>query len=180
MSCERCLIMMRALATKGSGFLAMFLTLFIFWLLVSGESDVQHLVAGGLSALLVSWYWRSLLRRVRDRDDILPHQLVFCPLSLGYLFTLLWRILKSNLNVARIVLDPRLPISPVVTRTQTCLKHDLIKVLFAHSITLTPGTLTMSLSGSSLVVHSLTEEAADADELAQIQERLREIERRLG
>lgn len=171
---------MRALASRGGGFAAMFLTLFVFWLLVSGATDSQHLVAGMVSALLVSWYWRSLLRRVRDRDDLLPHQLVFCPLSLGYLFSLLWRILKSNLNVALIVLNPRLPISPVVTRTHTCLQHDLIKVLFAHSITLTPGTLTLSLSGNRLVIHSLTEEAADPRELEGIQERLLAIERRLG
>ncbi len=162
------------------GPVAMFLTLFGFWLLVSGEADFQHLVAGSLSALLVTLYWRSLLRRARDRDDVLPYRLLSCAYTPVYACYLLVQIVKANINVARIVLSPSLPISPMITRTRTVLRHDLLRVLFAHSITLTPGSLALSLSGDRVVVHSLTTGCGDPKALAGLESRLRRIERRLG
>ncbi len=166
--------------TESRGLVAMFLTLFGFWLLVSGQIDPQHLIAGSLSALLVTLYWRSLLRRARDRDDVLPYRLLSCAYTPVYVLYLMVQIVKANINVARIVLSPSLPISPVMTRTRTVLRHDLLRVLFAHSITLTPGSLALGLSGDRVVVHSLTAECGDLKQLAALESRLRRIERRLG
>ncbi len=165
---------------EARGPLAMFFTLFAFWLLVSGKIDVQHLLAGALSAGLVVWYWRYLIRGLLDRKDILPYRVVLCPQTFTYMAYLIWQIVKANIVVAAIVLNPALPISPVVTRTKTYLKRDLTRVMFAHSVTLTPGTLTLSLHGDRLVVHSLTESSAEFKHLDATETRLAGIERRLS
>lgn len=162
------------------GFAAMFVTMLIFWFFVSGVADWQHLVAGAAAAFLVTWFWKSLLRRVRDRHDILPYRLVLCPESLPYLIFLIIQIIKANVAVALVVLNPRLPISPVLLRTRTCLRHDLTRVMYAHSITLTPGTVTLSLTGDHLVVHSLTERMSDIEGLEGIERRIVRVERRMG
>jgi multicomponent Na+:H+ antiporter subunit E len=62
--------------------------------------------------------------------------------------------------VAKRVLNPQLPISPVVIEFESRLKGDLAKVVLANSITLTPGTLTVDIRGDTFFVHCLAEEYA--------------------
>ncbi len=64
-------------------------------------------------------------------------------------------LLKSNFNVARIVLTPGLPIQPGIVKFTTTLKSDMAKMLLANSITLTPGTLTVDIVGDTYYIHWL-------------------------
>ena len=75
---------------------------------------------------------------------------------LGYSPWLLKEICKSNLNVARIILTPSLPISPTMAEFQALQKTDLGRVMYANSITLTPGTITTDVNGCDLKIHALT------------------------
>lgn len=170
---------MRRFLGDARGPVAMFITLFLFFLLVSGKAETQHLVAGAVSAALITWYWRHLLRGLIHRHDILPYRVILCPNTLPYLIFLLVQIVKANISVAMVVLNPGLPISPMVLRTRTSLKRNLTRVMFAQSITLTPGTLTLNLTDDRLVIHSLTEEAGDYRHLDAAETRLAGIERRL-
>ena len=68
---------------------------------------------------------------------------------------------KSNIDVAKRILNPRLPIAPRIVRVNGTQKTDLCRVIFANSITLTPGTVSLDLDEEDIVVHALTEEAAD-------------------
>jgi multicomponent Na+:H+ antiporter subunit E len=79
---------------------------------------------------------------------------------LNYLFNLVIDIVRANINVAKIVLSPRMPISPGMVRYRTKLKSDVGKVMLATSITLTPGTLTVDVEGDEFLVHVLTKENA--------------------
>jgi multicomponent Na+:H+ antiporter subunit E len=83
------------------------------------------------------------------------------PRFLAYVPWLLKEIVVANIQVARLVLDPRLPIDPVVVRFNTRLSTDLARTTFANSITLTPGPVTLDVEGSELVVHALTTAMAD-------------------
>jgi len=165
---------------EARGPVAMFLTLYAFFLLLSGKVEVQHLIAGALSAALITWYWRHLLRGISHRRDILPYRVILCRSTLPYLISLLAQIAKANFEVAMVVLNPRLPISPVVLRTRTSLKHDLTRVMFAQSITLTPGTLTLNLNHDRLLIHALTESAGDFRHLDAAETRLQRIEGRIS
>lgn len=69
---------------------------------------------------------------------------------------LLKEIFVANLHVAKLILDPRLPISPILVHYRGSQKTDLGKALYANSITLTPGTITVGVQGNDFHIHSLT------------------------
>lgn len=76
-----------------------------------------------------------------------------------FIIILVAEIIKSNIHVAKIVLSPKLNISPRVVDFQTKIKSDTYKSILANSITLTPGTLTIYLDDTKLLVHCLEEES---------------------
>ncbi len=78
-----------------------------------------------------------------------------------YWIWLAMEIVKSSLNVARIVLDPKLPISPKVVDIRPTAEHPVFQVIFANSITLTPGTISIDVYNGIIKVHALTEAGAD-------------------
>lgn len=136
-----------------------------FWLVLSGQFDALHIGYGVFSAALVAILTRDLERigtRVDDRGRRVP---VFTfslpwPRFLGYLPWLLGQVVMANLQIAYVILHPRLPISPTVVRFPTRLKGDLAQSTFGNSITLTPGTITLDVAGEEFTVHALTREAA--------------------
>jgi len=79
---------------------------------------------------------------------------------LTYVPWLLWQIVLSNLHVIRVILSPSLPIHPSVVRVRAPLRSDFVWTVFANSITLTPGTLTLDVDGGEALVHALTESTA--------------------
>lgn len=70
-------------------------------------------------------------------------------------------IVRSSLDVARVVLDPKLPISPTVIEFETRCSHLVDRAILGNSIILTPGTLTLHIDGRRLTVHSLTKAGAE-------------------
>ena len=75
---------------------------------------------------------------------------------------LLVEIVKSSLEVVRIVLNPKLPISPTVVYLDAKPKGSIGQVILSNSITLTPGTVTLDVFNDRLSVHCLTREGAQA------------------
>jgi multicomponent Na+:H+ antiporter subunit E len=69
-------------------------------------------------------------------------------------------IVKSSLEVTRVVLNPKLPISPTVVEFDSRCEHPVDRATLGNSITLTPGTLTLSIDERRFTVHSLTENGA--------------------
>ena len=133
------------------------LTLFLFaiWLLLSGHYTPLMLVLGGLSTLLVVF-----LATRADLIDRETQPILLKPSVLLYWFWLGWEIIKSNIDVARRILAPGLPISPHVFTVRAFQKTDLGRVTFANSITLVPGTVTMDVDEDVFTVHALTQAAA--------------------
>jgi multicomponent Na+:H+ antiporter subunit E len=69
---------------------------------------------------------------------------------------LLVAVVRANLALVAVVLDPDLPIDPAVVRLPAP-EGTVARALLANSITLTPGTLTLDIVDDELVVHTLTE-----------------------
>jgi multicomponent Na+:H+ antiporter subunit E len=139
--------------------LSLWLALFILWLLLSGYLDLLLLGFGAFScALAVLLTWRA---QVIDPEELHLNEYLR-PRLLAYLLWLVREIVKSNIEVARCILDPRLPISPILISLQPSQRNELGQVIYANSITLTPGTITTYLSHGRLEVHALTWEAAAA------------------
>ena len=89
---------------------------------------------------------------------------------------MLWEIVKANIDVARRILDPRLPISPTIIKVRAGQRHDITRVIYANSITLTPGTVSVDTNGDEITVHALTEQAARAVETGDMDRRVSRLE----
>ena len=73
--------------------------------------------------------------------------------------------MQSNIEVAKIVLTPKMPINTGIVELKTTLTNEQDKLLLANAITLTPGTITPELEGDSLYVHVLNLKSLDRDVL---------------
>jgi len=122
---------------------------FGIWLLLAGSLDRQELVAGLLVAAAVSVL--ALGRRPVLAGIKLTPRAPFA--FLGYLLELSRALVLSNLDMARRVLSPSLPIRPALVQINTSLRSELGRLALANSITLTPGTLTVDVDGEVLTVH---------------------------
>ncbi|HIB09311.1 MAG TPA: hypothetical protein EYO20_05645 [Gemmatimonadetes bacterium] len=146
--------------------------LFIFWLLLSGHYTPMLIGFGLGSSVLVVY--------LATRMDVVDHEGL--PLQLGgrfwvYFPWLMKEIFIANVKVARIILSPKLPISPVMTHFRASQESDLGKAIYANSITLTPGTITTGIQGQDLEIHALTLKDIDGREEDEMDLRVRWVER---
>jgi multicomponent Na+:H+ antiporter subunit E len=141
---------------------SLFILLCVFWLLLSGLYYAWLLIVGLLVVMLVTWTaWRMGL----VDEEGLPLNL-----SVGALTYWPWlcvEIVKSAVQATRIILDPKLPISPTMVRIKGSQKTAAGFTTYANSITLTPGTISVEAIGASreILVHAVTgEHARDLEE----------------
>jgi len=79
-----------------------------------------------------------------------------------YLPWILYQIVIANIDVAKRVLNPRMPIEPDYVTFKSYLKSDLSKTVLANSITLTPGTITVDIDGgNTFLIHAIAKPPAD-------------------
>jgi multicomponent Na+:H+ antiporter subunit E len=133
-----------------------FAVLCIAWLLWSGLYLPLLLGLGAASCLLVLY----LAHRIGffDRHIFSLH---LSPRLPPFWLWLLVEIIKANFAVARIVLHPRLPISPTLVEIDADTVDPVMQAILGNSITLTPGTVTVDIHRDRLKVHCLTRAAAD-------------------
>lgn len=141
------------------------------WLVLSGHYTVLLVSLGVLSVCLVVMI--SLRMGLVDREGVFIH---LFPGLLGYWVWMVKEIFMSNVKVARIVLSPSLPISPALIHYRASESTDLGKVLFANSITLTPGTITTEVWGNDLRIHALEWVFVDGVEEGEMDARVVRIE----
>ena len=135
---------------------SLFLVLYAAWFGLSGHRETLLLALGAFSCLAVV----ALARRMRIVDgEGVP--LPITPRIFYYLPWLAWQILLANVHVARRILHPRMPIHPTLVRVRAGQRTDLGRTVYANSITLTPGTLSMRLAGDEILVHALTRETRE-------------------
>lgn len=126
------------------------------WLLWSGLYMPLLIILGALSCLLTVWLgWRM---DFFEQDFFRPRRLLRLLPFWGWLGK---ELIRSNLQVARIVLSPSLPISPTLVTLQALPQDDLGQAILGNAITLTPGTLTIDDHEGQLLVHCLTSDVAD-------------------
>ncbi|MCP4037585.1 MAG: Na+/H+ antiporter subunit E [bacterium] len=149
----------------------LFAHLAIFWLLWSGHLEATFLMYGAISCAIV--LAAALRAGLVDRESLPYHMFLR---SFGYWPWLLVEIVKSNIAVAKIILDPKLPMRPHIVRTEASQKSDTGLVIFANSITLTPGTITLAVREGEMVVHCLTDEFAEDLQSGEMNRRVSHME----
>lgn len=148
-------------------------TLFAFWLLLSGTYTPFLVLSGlGASAAVAALAWRM------GAVDPEGYPIHLTRAAVTYWPWLLKEIAVSGWRVTRIVLDPRLPISPTLVRFAPSQKSTVGLVTHANSITLTPGTITIEAEPGSFLVHALTRAGADGVAASEMDRRVSRIEGR--
>lgn len=97
------------------------------------------------------------------------------PKLIGYWSWLFIEIVKANFDVAKCVLFPKKYLRPSMFATKATQKDDMGKVIYANSITLTPGTVTVDLHDDTILVHGLTTDAADGVKSGDMDQRVSDI-----
>lgn len=129
--------------------------LFAFWLALSGHYTPVLIGVGAVCAALCAG--AAVHMRIADREG---HPIHLARGALTYFPWLIWEIAKSAWAVTKIILHPRLPISATMTVVAASQQTQLGVAIYANSITLTPGTITVGVSGSDLTVHALVRDGA--------------------
>lgn len=137
--------------------LSLFTVLLLLWLVLSGHFTPFHTITGAVCSALVVWFAERRLKVL----DLEGHAIHLALRAVSYWPWLIWEIFKASWDVTKIVLHPSLPISPQLFKTKATQKTDLGRVVYANSITLTPGTISVDLEGKSILVHALTAAGAD-------------------
>ncbi len=139
--------------------IVLWLGLAVLWTVFVGRLDTQELLAGVVVSFFVALMAAS--GGARWSAFLSPRRLLF---FIAFLLYLAWAIVKSNLQMAAIVIRPVLAIRPGIVRVRTRLRSPLGRLVLANAITLTPGTLTVEIDGEDLFIHWVTVDARDIDD----------------
>jgi len=141
----------------------LFVLLFLIWLMLTGSLEPVSIAVGLLLA--------AGLSIVFGKNSMVFGKLRFTPRMFWYTFLYLlvfsWELIKSNVRVAMLVLNPKLPINPGIIKVKTKLKSPMGKMILANSITLTPGTLTIDIIDDTFYIHWINVKTLDPEEAGQ-------------
>lgn len=136
------------------------------WLTLSGYFKPMLLILGGISIVLVL----AMSARMKITDsETAPY--ITIPQTLVYFVWLFIEIVKANVQVVKAVLKPDMEVSPTLTKIPLSQKQDISKVMFANSITLTPGTVSVLMEEDHILVHALLNEMSAPEDFTEMGER---------
>ncbi len=141
-------------------FLITFVLMFISWIVLSGKFDPLLLWLGGISSFLIAYFFHDLLF-----PNMAPGYLRIFFKFLRYTPWLILEIIKANFHLLYIVFHPRLNdlIDPHIIDFKTDLTSDIAITTLANSITLTPGTITVTAASDGVFrVHAIDKPSAEA------------------
>ena len=151
----------------------MLLLFFVAWVIFNGKLTLEIalfgvLVSGAMFAFMCKFMGYSPKKELCFYKKI--------PIFIQYVFLLVKEILLANLAVSRMILTRKEQMEPVLVHVHTDLKTETAKMLLANSITLTPGTITVSMTGSELLVHCLDKSLSEGMEDSAFVQVLRKLE----
>ncbi|BDR67066.1 hypothetical protein K144313037_11320 [Clostridium tetani] len=124
----------------------------IFWLILAQRFTLETVILGYVISYSIFKFNKKTLC-INNRNINLKKGKYI----LTYCFCLVKEVFKSNFHVAKIILSPKMNISPKIVTFETKIRSNFLRTILANSITLTPGTLTVELQDNSLTVHCLEE-----------------------
>ena len=139
-------------------FLITFILMFSSWIVLSGKFDPLLLWLGGISSFFVAYYFYDLLFPAID-----PGYIKVFFRFIRYTPWLIWEIIKANFHLLYLAFHPRMKelIDPHIITFKTNLKSDIAIATLANSITLTPGTITVTADSDGVFrVHAIDRKSA--------------------
>lgn len=154
-------------------FAASAVILFLLWLLMSGVYKPLTIGLGAGSSLVTAY----LVHRMVLSTERGAFQLIVGPVRfLRYMAWLLVEIAKANWSVAKAIMSPNMPIRQHFFCVPSSQKSDLARAIFANSITLTPGTITVEVEDAEFWVHAVSFKDEDPQALAQMDANVTAVE----
>lgn len=150
-----------------------FLLFFAVWMILNGKVTAEICIFGVLISAAL-FYFMCRYMEYSLKKELLLFRLI--PLFIRYFGVLVKEIVKANVCVLKIILSPELQPEPAFVYFDTDLKTGLARVLLANSITLTPGTITVSVEDDRFCVHCLDKELAEGMETSVFVKLLKEME----
>ncbi len=139
----------------------MFLLFFLAWMIFNGKITLEIVLFGLVIAIAVFAFVCKFMGHSIRREIQLYKKGIF---FIFYIFVLGKEIIKANFSVVHLVLTRKEISEPIIVKFRTNLKSETLRVILANSITLTPGTITVSLEVDELVVHCLDKSLAEGME----------------
>ena len=151
----------------------MLLLFFIAWIIFNGRITLEIAIFGVVIAAAMFAFICKFMGYSREKERAFYKKM---PLFGKYVLLLVKEIVKANLAVCHMILTRKEVAEPVIVKVHTNLKKESTKVLLANSITLTPGTITVSLVGQELLVHCLDKSFAEGMEDSEFVKLLEKME----
>ena len=139
----------------------MYILFLILWIILNGRVTVETVLFGLVIAGAVYWFICRFMDYSPRKDLAAFRKLLR---GFQYVFLLLWEIMRANIKVMQLILTEKEEVVPELIYFRTDLKSDASRVALANSITLTPGTITVTLEQDEFCVHCLDEEMAEGIE----------------
>lgn len=152
----------------------MYLLYLFLWIIFNGNFTLEILLFGLVIAALMLAFTCKFMDYSLQREFKI-YKKIF--LFIKYVFVLIKEIVKANMNVIHLILTQKEEVNPVLAHFHSDLKTAPGKALLANAITLTPGTITVTLEDSSYTVHCLDEDMAEGMNESEFVEYIRKLEK---
>lgn len=132
-----------------------FISLMLFWIVMSGFLDAIHLTFGVLSVggvLMLNYQLKKHRFYGDDMDNMDNFRIIR---FIYYFFWLIYQIVLSGFHVLWVIIRPSMPIETAIVKFRVDLPSSHAKMILGNSITLTPGTLTVDIEDDLFTVHAL-------------------------
>ena len=156
--------------------LSTFVVCYALWLLLVWSLSTRELVLGAVVAAVAAWFSARFFVHRNPAHLFAPARLI--SLLVYCLGVFMWELIKANVNMAKLVLSPKMKFKPGIIRVpgSESITSEYGLAMVANSITLTPGTITLHIEGDALTVHCLNRQDADGLEHSSMEEKIAKLE----
>ena len=151
---------------------SLFITLLAFWLLNSGHYSVLILSLGFFSIVFVLFIAHKMNIVDQESQPVYLTRNIF-----GYYLWLIKEIIQANITVVKHIWLGKDSISPALEKITISQQTDMGKVIYANSITLTPGTVAIDITGDEIIVHALLRKDIESLKTGEMDRRVTMLER---
>ena len=152
----------------------MFLVFFLLWVIINGQFTLEIALFGIVISALVYLFICKFMDWSPKRDF---HMIKISGLLVEYAFVLLMEIFKANIATIRMIFTEKYEREPVLVSFEVNIRSKALRVLLANSITITPGTITVSLEDNRYLVHCLDKDFSEGIESSVFVRILQKMER---
>ena len=151
----------------------LYLIFFLSWIIFNGQITTEILIFGVIIAAAVFWFVCKFMDYSLQKERNVYKKSIW---FLAYVALLIREIIKANLAIIPRILTIEEEMEPILVKFRTNLKSDFTRMLLANSITLTPGTITVSLEGDEYTIHCLDTSLAEGLENSDFEKVLRKLD----